>query len=89
MAVEVAPSKIRVNAICPGAMPTTNFGVYDPAQAFQEKPEELLTMVAQMQPLLDVTTPEDCANAALFLASDRSRMITGVMLPIDGGHIAP
>ena len=69
-------------------MPTTNFGVYDPTQTFQEKTPEFLAMVGQMQPLLEVTTPEDCANAALFLASDRARMITGVMLPIDGGHIA-
>ncbi len=88
VAIEVAPSKIRVNAICPGAMPATNFGVHDPAKAFEEKPEELLAMAATLQPLGEVTSPEDCAEAAMFLASDRARMITGVLLPVDGGYVA-
>jgi NAD(P)-dependent dehydrogenase (short-subunit alcohol dehydrogenase family) len=88
VAIEAAPFDIRVNAICPGAMPTTNFGVHDPSQAFQEKPEQLLAGAGQLHPLGRVVTPEDCAEAAAFLASDRARNITGVMLPVDGGYTA-
>jgi NAD(P)-dependent dehydrogenase (short-subunit alcohol dehydrogenase family) len=88
VAIEAAPFDIRVNAICPGAMPGTNFGVHDPEQAFQEKPAELLEMAGQLHPLGRVTTAEDCANAALFLAGDRAANITGVLLPVDGGYLA-
>jgi len=88
VAIEVAPFGIRVNAICPGAMPTTNFSAHDPSQAFQERPEELVAAVGQMHPLGRIITPEDCAEAACFLASDRARNITGVLLPIDGGYTA-
>ena len=88
VAIEVAPLGIRVNAICPGAMPTTNFGVHDPAQAFHAKPEEMVSVVGQLHPLGRIITPEDCAEAACFLASDRARNITGVLLPIDGGYTA-
>jgi NAD(P)-dependent dehydrogenase (short-subunit alcohol dehydrogenase family) len=88
VAVEAAPFDIRVNAICPGAMPGTNFGVHDPDQAFQEKPAELLELAGGLHPLGRVVTAEDCAEAALFLASDRARNITGVLFPVDGGYLA-
>jgi NAD(P)-dependent dehydrogenase (short-subunit alcohol dehydrogenase family) len=91
VAIELAPTRIRVNAICPGAMPTTNFGLAgwgDPSTAFQEKPEEMLKMAGQLQPNGRVTLPEDCAEAAAFLASDRASDITGVLLPVDGGYVA-
>jgi NAD(P)-dependent dehydrogenase (short-subunit alcohol dehydrogenase family) len=88
VAIEVAPFDIRVNAICPGAMPTTNFGVHDPTQAFHEKPDEMIAGVGQLHPLGRIVTPEDCAEAACFLASDRARNITGVLLPVDGGYTA-
>ena len=39
-------------------------------------------------PLGRMPEPEDAANAALFLASDEARMITGVALPVDGGQMA-
>jgi NAD(P)-dependent dehydrogenase (short-subunit alcohol dehydrogenase family) len=88
VAIEAAPFKIRVNAICPGAMPTTNFTVRDPDKAFQTKPAEQLEASSKFQPLGDYITPEDCAAAALFLASEAARNITGVMLPVDGGYVA-
>ena len=88
VAIEAAPFDIRVNAICPGAMPGTNFGVHDAEQAFQEKPAELLEMAGSLHPLGRVVTAEDCAEAALFLASDRARNITGVLFPVDGGYLA-
>jgi NAD(P)-dependent dehydrogenase (short-subunit alcohol dehydrogenase family) len=88
VAMEVAPFDIRINAICPASMPTTNFGVHDPDKAFQEKPEQALAMSGQFHPLGRFITPEDCGEAAAFLASDRARNITGVMLPVDGGYTA-
>jgi NAD(P)-dependent dehydrogenase (short-subunit alcohol dehydrogenase family) len=69
-------------------MPTTNFGVHDPDHAFQTKSEDLLNAVGSYHPLGTYITPEDCAAAALFLASDEARNITGVLLPVDGGYVA-
>jgi NAD(P)-dependent dehydrogenase (short-subunit alcohol dehydrogenase family) len=88
VAIEAAPFGIRVNAICPAAMPTTNFGVHDVEQAFRAKPEEHLKAAGSFHPLGDYITPEDCAAAALFLASDSARNVTGVLLPVDGGYVA-
>ena len=88
VAMEAAPFDIRINAICPAAMPTTNFGVHEPDKAFQEKSEQALAMSGQFHPLGRFITPEDCGEAAAFLASERAANITGVMLPVDGGYTA-
>ena len=45
-------------------------------------------MARKMHPLGLPITPEDCAAAALYLASDQSANVTGVALPIDGGYVA-
>lgn len=86
LAIEVAPHQIRVNAICPGAV-LTNLGLSE-AQAFREPAPEVVEQYRQMNPLGRVIDPEDCANAALFLASDLAWNVTGVLLPVDGGYIA-
>jgi NAD(P)-dependent dehydrogenase (short-subunit alcohol dehydrogenase family) len=88
VAIECAPFDIRVNAICPAAMPATNFTLASPDQAFQAKPAEMIKAIGGLHPLGRPITAEDCAEAALFLASDRARNITGVLLPIDGGYTA-
>lgn len=88
VAIEVAPFGIRVNAICPAGMPTTNFGVHDPEKAFLAKPVEQLQQTGSLHPFGEYITPEDCAAAAVFLASDSACHITGVLLPIDGGYLA-
>ena len=88
VAIECAPFDIRCNAICPGAMPLTNFTLSAPDQAFKERPADYLEMVAGLQPNGRVITAEDCAEAALFLASDAAKNITGILLPIDGGFVA-
>ncbi|MFW0787062.1 SDR family oxidoreductase [Gordonia sp. CPCC 206044] len=84
-AIEGAPQGIRANAICPAAMPLTGFmaagGVESSMTADPEK-------FAAAQPLGNYITAEDCAEAALFLASDNARNVTGVALPIDGGFVA-
>jgi enoyl-[acyl-carrier-protein] reductase (NADH) len=68
-------------------MPTTHFGVSD-ASADEPKSQEYLDFVAQMHPLGRSITAEDCAEAALYLASDLAKNVTGIALPIDGGLVA-
>lgn len=79
LAMEVAKEQIRVNAVCPAAMPT-KFG--HGAAAWSDRAKEI---VANLHPLGGVIDPMDCANGALFLASDLSSNVTGVNLPVDGG----
>lgn len=79
LALEVAGKGIRVNAVCPAAMPT-NFGggVLKMSDAARQH-------TGAIHPLGRVIEPEECAAAALFLASDLAANITGVNLPVDGG----
>ena len=85
LASEAAAHGIRVNCICPGGM-VTNFSRPE-SDAFQPLAPEQLARVASATPLGKLITPEDCAWAALYLASDVSANVTGVALPIDGGHL--
>jgi len=87
LAVELAPEGIRVNCFCPSAMPTTNFGRAE-GEEFKDQPDEYIQYAGSYQPLGRIITPEDCANAALYLASDMSANVTGVALPVDGGYVA-
>jgi NAD(P)-dependent dehydrogenase (short-subunit alcohol dehydrogenase family) len=80
LAMEVAKENIRVNNVNPGSM-ATHFGV----GAKGPLPQQALDSMAKIQPLGRIIDPMDCANAALFLASDLSSNITGINLPIDGG----
>jgi NAD(P)-dependent dehydrogenase (short-subunit alcohol dehydrogenase family) len=86
LAVEVGPAKIRVNAVCPGPM-LTNLTLSED-DAFTPPTDQQLASYAAMNPMPVVVTPDDVANAALFLASDLSRVITGVTLPVDAGYVA-
>jgi NAD(P)-dependent dehydrogenase (short-subunit alcohol dehydrogenase family) len=88
VAIECAPFGIRCNAICPGAMPLTNFTPLPQGGAAAPPPQEYLEEVAAYQPLGRFITAEDCAETAVFLASDGARNITGVLLPVDGGYVA-
>lgn len=76
LAAELGP--IRVNAIAPGLVRT------DLARALWEHGEEL---VARRLPLRRIGEPDDIATAALFLASDAARWITGHTLVVDGGAL--
>jgi NAD(P)-dependent dehydrogenase (short-subunit alcohol dehydrogenase family) len=86
LAIEAAPLGIRVNCFCPGAI-DTNFMV-PPEAAFQPKPPELLKALGSQHPLGRPIEAEDCAKAALYLASDLSSNVTGIALPVDGGYLA-
>jgi NAD(P)-dependent dehydrogenase (short-subunit alcohol dehydrogenase family) len=88
VAIECAPFDIRCNAICPGTMPLTNFIMADPEHPFAPPPADYVDFAASFQPNGRIVTAEDCAAAALFLASDDARNITGVLLPVDGGYTA-
>lgn len=81
MAVELAPHNIRVNALNPVAgetpMLTTFMG--------EDTPEMRDKFLATI-PLGRFSTPEDIAQAAVFLCSDAASMITGVALEVDGGR---
>ncbi len=81
LAVEWGGQGIRVNAIAPGFIETTL--VPD-----SEKTAARETAILARTPLKRVGDPEDVAGAAVFLASDAARYITGVILPVDGGYLA-
>jgi 3-oxoacyl-[acyl-carrier protein] reductase len=81
MAHELAPDKIRVNALCPVAGDTPLL----PSFMGGDTPELRAKFLASI-PLGRFSTPRDIANAALYLASDEGEFITGVALEIDGGR---
>jgi len=87
LAIELAPHRIRVNAICPAGM-ITNFGLAPGAAPRAPATAEQLESYGKLHPLGSVIEPIDAAEAALFLASSRSKNITGVLLPVDGGYTA-
>jgi len=81
LAVEWAPSGIRVNAVAPTWVKT------DLTTGLFQSPE-LMARVLDMTPLRRLAEPADVADAIVFLASDRAAMITGHTLPVDGGYLA-
>ena len=86
-AAELSPQKIRVNAICPGLIATSIFGTA--MGMAREGADQMAAMVAQnasiAQPIPKAGLPEDIAAAALYLASDDSRFVTGTHVVVDGG----
>jgi 3-oxoacyl-[acyl-carrier protein] reductase len=82
LAVELAPWRIRVNALCP-VMGVT--GMLTEFMGVEDTPENRARFLATI-PLGRLSQPEDIAAAALFLASDEAAFITGVELPVDGGR---
>lgn len=88
VAIEGAPFGIRVNAICPAAMPLTGFMAAGGLQVDEAQQAGIAEKVGAQHPLGQPITAEDCAEAALYLVSDAARNITGVALPVDGGYVA-
>ena len=82
LAVELAPWKIRVNALCPVMGET---GLLEAFMGVPDTPENRARFIATI-PLGRLSTARDIANAALYLASDEADFITGVEFPIDGGR---
>jgi len=74
-----APHGIRANVICPGLIATPM------SQRAQQSPA-IRSRLAELQPLTaDFGQPEDVAGAAVYLASDAARFVTGAVLTVDGG----
>lgn len=86
-AAQLARDKVRVNAICPGLIATSIFG--NAVGLPRAQADQMAAMVAQnaaaVQPIPKAGLPEDIAEAALYLASDGSRFVTGTHIVVDGG----
>jgi 3-oxoacyl-[acyl-carrier protein] reductase len=82
LAVELAPSRIRVNGIAP-VMGAT--GLLEQFMGVPDTPENRERFIATI-PMGRLSEPRDIANAALYLASDEADFITGVILEVDGGR---
>ena len=78
LAKEVAPSNIRVNCIAPGVIDTDMMKDFD---------DETRNALIEETPLLRLGKPEDIANAAVFLASEKASFITGQTLSVNGGFV--
>ncbi len=81
LAIELAPNKIRVNCIGPGAIDT------DMTKSIKEDKKSMKSYLAKI-PLARLGKPEEIAKAALFLASDDSSYMTGQAIFVDGGWLA-
>jgi NAD(P)-dependent dehydrogenase (short-subunit alcohol dehydrogenase family) len=80
MATELSPKGIRVNCIAPGFIATDMS-----AKALNNDPERKAKAMGRT-PMGEMGQPSDVGDAAVFLASDASKYITGVVLPVDGGN---
>lgn len=78
LALELAPSHIRVNAVAPGCIDT---------DMVRSLGRETMDALAAQTPLGRLGTPEDIAAAAVFLAGEEASFITGQILTVDGGFV--
>ena len=78
LAMELAPSGIRVNCVAPGVIDTDMVQVLGP---------EVLHDLAEQTPLGRLGTPQDIANAVAFLVSEKASFITGQVLTVDGAFV--
>ena len=78
LALELAPSGIRVNCVAPGCIETDMVRVLG---------EETRAMLVEETPLGRLGTPEDIAHAVAFFASEKASFLTGQVLTADGGFI--
>lgn len=85
LAVEYAPSNVRVNAVGPGAIATPFLDRYIDAQA---DPQAVSAAVKAAHPMGRWAEPEEVAKAILYLASDEASFVTGHTLMVDGGYVA-
>jgi NAD(P)-dependent dehydrogenase (short-subunit alcohol dehydrogenase family) len=85
MALDHGAQNIRVNCVCPG---DTDTGLLrSEARQLGQAEEDFLAQAAD-RPLRRIGTPEEVAQAVLYLASDRSSFVTGAALVVDGGGLA-
>ncbi len=84
LALELAPDKIRINAVAPAVVETPIYSTF----LSKEDVSKVLPTFNAFHPLGRIGQPADVANAILFFASDDSSWITGTILPVDGGVMA-
>jgi NAD(P)-dependent dehydrogenase (short-subunit alcohol dehydrogenase family) len=90
-AIELAHYEIRVNAIAPGNIRTAivrKSASGEDRQQIEKFEEKIRAQMRADRPLKREGTVEDVAEAALYFAGDRSRYVTGTVLPVDGGTVA-
>jgi len=80
LAYELAPYGVNVNAVCPGATSTSLLLETSQSHVIEKMEKEFI-------PTGRLTTPEELADAVLFLVSERTNSIVGITLPVDGGSI--
>lgn len=86
-AIDLAAHGVRVNCIAPGNIrtPMSSFDASMSPERAQRLQHALDDIRMVVQPLKRFGKPEDVAHAALYLGSDRSAQVTGMLLPVDGG----
>ncbi|MSO79763.1 MAG: SDR family oxidoreductase [Acidimicrobiia bacterium] len=89
LAKELGPHGIRVNSIVPGWMWGPNVEMYFSMMEKQtgKSTQDSYDEIASQIPLGEIPPDEDCANAAVFFASDMSSVITGQALDVNGGEV--
>jgi NAD(P)-dependent dehydrogenase (short-subunit alcohol dehydrogenase family) len=87
MALDYGPHNIRVNCICPGSTETPMLHHVWKVEGEQvgEDLDGMRQRYLEGRPLRKIGTPEDIAYAALYLASEESRFVTGACIVVDGG----
>jgi 3-oxoacyl-[acyl-carrier protein] reductase len=88
-ALEAGPFNVNINCVCPGMVEGDRFDRVrsDMGRRLNIGPDEARERMAAEYALRRISTAEDIANAVLFLASDRSRQVTGQDLAVDGGWV--
>ena len=86
-AAALAKDAIRVNAICPGLIPTSIFGraLGESIEDADRRARDISERAHGFQPIRIAGSPEDIGNAVAYFASDLSRFVTGQFLAVDGG----
>lgn len=86
-AASLAKDNIRVNAICPGLIPTAIFGraMGESIADADRRARDISERAHGFQPIRVAGSPDDIGNAVAFFASDLSRFVTGQFLAVDGG----
>jgi NAD(P)-dependent dehydrogenase (short-subunit alcohol dehydrogenase family) len=90
VALDYAPLKVRVNALCPGSVRDAEHVegrmLSEIARSLDVSVEDHESTFVQAQPMNALIEPEDIAHSAVWLASDESRQVTGAVITVDGGY---